>query len=90
MTASAAYSRGEEDALFLIHYHRFIRGDSAIAPVLKCDRDDEERELDFEIEFQRSLSVEERFRMMFQRSREIAEMLIRHGHRKPVEIIKRS
>lgn len=61
-----------------------------MTPIFKSDRDDEERELDFELEYQLSLSVEERFRMMFQRSREIAEMLIRNGHRKPFEIIKRT
>lgn len=57
---------------------------------MKCDRDDEARELDFELDYQLNLSVEERFRMMFQKSKETAEMLIRNGHRKPVEIIKRS
>ena len=61
-----------------------------MAPILKCDRDDENRELDFELDYQLSLSAEERFRMMFQRSREIAEMLMRYGHRKPFEIVKRS
>ena len=60
-----------------------------MSPVLKLDRDDEVRELEFELAYQRSLTTEERFRMMFQKSREIAEMLIRHGHRKPFEIIKR-
>jgi hypothetical protein len=60
-----------------------------MSPVLKLDRDDEEREFEFELAYQRSLTTEERFRMMFQKSREIAEMLIRHGHRKPFEIIKR-
>jgi len=62
-----------------------------MTPIFKSDTDDDERELDFELEYQLSLSVEEeRFRMMFQMSREIAEMLIRNGHRKPFEIIKRS
>jgi hypothetical protein len=60
-----------------------------MSPILKLDRDDEERELEFELAYQRSLTTEERFRMMFQKSRELAEMLIRYGHRKPVEIIKR-
>ena len=61
-----------------------------MAPIFKSDTNDEERELDFELEYQLSLSVEERFQMMFQRSREIAEVLIRNGHRKPFKIIKRS
>ncbi len=61
-----------------------------MSPLLKCDRDDEDRELDFELDYQLSLSAEERFRMMFAKSREAAELLIRNGHRKPVQIIKRS
>ena len=61
-----------------------------MAPILKLDHDDEEKELDFEIEYQLSLTTEERFQMMFQRSREIAEMLLRNGYRKPFEIIKRT
>jgi hypothetical protein len=49
----------------------------------------EEDELDFELAYQRSLSTAQRFEMMFARSRQIAEELIRRGHRKPVEIVKR-
>jgi hypothetical protein len=50
----------------------------------------EEDELDFELAYQRSLSTAQRFEMMLARSRQIAEELIRRGHRKPVEIAKRS
>ena len=57
---------------------------------LMLNNDDQDRELEFEIEYQLSLTVEQRFRMMFQKSREIAEMLVSNGHRKPFEIIKRS
>jgi hypothetical protein len=59
-------------------------------PILKCDSDNEERELDFEIDYLLSLTTQQRFEMMFRRSREIAELLLRYGHRKPFEIIKRS
>lgn len=61
-----------------------------MSPILKCDKDNEEKELEFELEYQRSLTVEERFKMMFQKSKEIAEMLLNNGHRKPFEIIKRT
>jgi hypothetical protein len=37
----------------------------------------------------RSLTTQQRFELMFRRSREMAEMLFRHGHREPVAIIKR-
>ena len=50
----------------------------------------EKNELDFELAYQRSLSTAQRFEMMLARSRQIAEELIRRGHRKPAEIAKRS
>jgi hypothetical protein len=50
----------------------------------------EDDELDFELAYQRSLTTAQRFEMMLTRSRQIAEELIRRGHRKPVEILKRS
>ena len=60
-----------------------------MSSILKLENDDQDRELEFELEYQLSLTVEQRFRMMFQKSREIAEILVRNGHRKPSEIIKR-
>ena len=59
-----------------------------MSSILKLEDDDQERELEFELEYQLSLTVKQRFRMMFQKSREMSEMLIRNGHRKPLEIIK--
>jgi hypothetical protein len=58
--------------------------------IWKLDEDDEDAELDLELAFQRSLTTQQRFEMMFQKSREIAEMLLRHGYRKPFEIVKRT
>jgi hypothetical protein len=60
-----------------------------MAPILKLDQSDESKELEFELDYQLSLSVEERFQMMFQKSREIKEMLIANGYRKTFEVIKR-
>ena len=51
--------------------------------------DNEEKELEFELEFQRSLSVEERYRMLIERMELINQILIQYGHRKPFEIVKR-
>jgi hypothetical protein len=59
------------------------------ATVLKLDEADEERELAFELAYLRSLTTAERFELMFRRSREMAETLMRHGYRKPVEVVKR-
>ncbi len=60
-----------------------------MCPILKLDRDDPERERAFELEWMLSLTTEQRFRMMEQRSNEIKRMLIKHGHRAPVEVVKR-
>ena len=63
-----------------------------MSPILKVEPDaaSEEKELEFELAYQRGLTTAERFEMVFLRSREMAEALIRHGHRKPVEVSKRS
>ncbi len=60
-----------------------------MSPILKCTEDDEEKELDFEINFQLSLTTEQRFELMFKRSQEIAKALIENGYREPFKIIKR-
>ena len=57
--------------------------------LLKLRQDDPERELQFELDFQATLTAAQRLEMMRRRSRVVLETLIRHGHRKPVEIIKR-
>lgn len=61
-----------------------------MSPILKLDTDDEEKEIEFELAYQATLTTQERFELMFRKSREIAEELLRHGYRKPVEIIKRT
>jgi len=60
-----------------------------MSPILKLEKDDSEKELEFELDYQLSLTTQQRFEMMFRKSREIAQMLIDNGHRKPSEIIKR-
>jgi hypothetical protein len=57
--------------------------------ILKLEHHDEDLERAFELDYLMSLSTKERFQMMIARSDEIKRMLIRHGHRKPVEIVKR-
>jgi len=60
-----------------------------MSPILKLDHDDEEREQAFELDYLLSLTTQERFELMIQKSNEIKRALIRNGHRKPVEIVKR-
>jgi len=57
--------------------------------VLKLSKDNLQKELQFELDFQLSLTTAQRFEMMFRRSNQIKEMLIKNGYRKPVEIIRR-
>ncbi len=61
-----------------------------MSPIWKLDADDEKKEQELELAYQRSLTTQQRFEMMFRRSREMAEMLERRGYRKPFEVIKRS
>lgn len=60
-------------------------------PVLKVEPDgaSEEEELEFELDYLQSLTTAQRFEMMFRRSRQIAEELLRRGHRRPAQIAKR-
>lgn len=57
--------------------------------ILKLKRDNPNKELQFELDYQESLTIQQRFEMMFKKSNQIKEKLIKDGHRKPFEIIKR-
>jgi len=61
-----------------------------MSPILKTDTNNEDEELEFELAYQRTLTTQQRFELMFRKSREIAEVLLKHGYRKPVEITKRT
>lgn len=60
-----------------------------MSPVLKLSKDDEEKELCFELKYQLSLTTRQRFEMMFNKSKEMISLLEKSGHRKAFEIIKR-
>lgn len=57
--------------------------------VLKLKKPDSKKELQFELDFQLSLTTKQRFEMMFRQSNIVKEILIRNGYRKPFEVIKR-
>jgi hypothetical protein len=59
-------------------------------PVLKIEKDDENREIEFELCYLKSLTTNERFLIMQKKSDEMKKMLRKRGYRKPTEIIKRS
>ena len=58
--------------------------------ILKLSEHDENREREFELEYLRSLTFDERLAMMRQKSREMLKQLVDLGYRKPFEITKRS
>ena len=58
--------------------------------ILKLKEHDEEREIEFELEFQKQLTIQQRFEMLEERKKYIIKQLEKYGHRKPFEIVKRS
>ena len=62
--------------------------------ILKLDKHDEEKEIEFELDYLTSLTTGERFQMMFQKREEMLSLLSsttskRNERRKTTEIIKR-
>ena len=59
-------------------------------PILKLEKDNENREIEFELSYLKSLTTKERFLLMQNKSDEIKKMLAKHGYRKSTEIVKRN
>ena len=62
--------------------------------ILKLDKDDEDREIKFELDYLTSLTTAQRFQMMFTKTEEMLSLLNsatgkRSENRKTTEIIKR-
>jgi hypothetical protein len=57
--------------------------------VLKLDKHDEEREIEFELAYLASLTTQERFELMFRKSHEMRSLLKRNEHRNATKIMKR-
>ena len=57
--------------------------------VLLLKKDNEKKEMDFELQYLLSLTVKERFLLMQKKSREMMDLLEQNGHRKAAEILKR-
>ena len=58
--------------------------------VLKLKEDDEQREIEFELAYLASLTTQQRFQMMRQKSHEMVLLLRRNEHRKSTQVIKRT
>ena len=61
-----------------------------MAPVLKLNRHNSKKELEFEIRYLKSLSIKQRFYLMIKKTKEIVDLLEKSGHRRPFKIIKRT
>jgi len=57
--------------------------------ILALSEHDEDKELEFELEYQRSLTFEERLKLMREKSNEMLRQMVELGYRKPFEILKR-
>ena len=61
-----------------------------MGPILKLNEHDEEKEIEFELSWLLSLSTEQRFDLMFKKSRELVALLDANGHRRHPQIIIRT
>jgi hypothetical protein len=57
--------------------------------VLKLTKHDENREIEFELDYLLSLTTKQRFQMMFEKSRQMISLLRRNGRRRTTKIVKR-
>lgn len=58
--------------------------------VLKLSKDDENREIEFELKHLLSLTTRQRFQMMFKKTQEMRRLAGKHGYGKTTQIIKRT
>ena len=57
--------------------------------ILKLDKHNDKKEIEFELDYLTSLTTAERFQMMFQKTQEMLSLLKRNERRKTAEITKR-
>lgn len=58
--------------------------------ILILEDHDEDKEIEFELRWLLSLTVEQRFQLMIRRTQELLQLLENSGHRTPFDIVKRS
>jgi len=57
--------------------------------ILKLDRHNEDKEIEFELDYLTSLTTSQRFEMMFRKTEELLRLLKKDGRRTTTEVIKR-
>ena len=60
------------------------------ASILKLKKHNTNKEIEFELRYLNSLSVKERFEMMFNKTKEMLDLLGKHENRRSSKIIKRT
>lgn len=58
--------------------------------ILKLDRHDEDKEIEFELDYLTSLTTKQRFEIMFTKTREMLRLLKKDKRRKTTEVIKKN
>jgi len=58
--------------------------------ILKLKKHNENKEIEFELKYLKSLTIKQRFEMMFRKTREMLNLLGKNEHRKTTQIIKRT
>jgi hypothetical protein len=61
-----------------------------MGPILKLDDHDDDKEIEFELNYLLSLTTQQRFQMMLQKIQEMRNLLKNHGYRKTTQITKRT
>jgi len=57
--------------------------------ILKLDKHNKDKEIEFELDYLTSLTTRQRFELMFRKTREMQRLLKRNKRRKTTEVIKR-
>jgi hypothetical protein len=57
--------------------------------ILKLDKHNEDKEIEFELDYLTSLTTRQRFELMFRKTKEMRNLLKRNECRKATEVIKR-
>ncbi len=61
-----------------------------MAGVLKLNRHNPKKEIEFELRYLKMLSVKKRFEMMVRKTKEMVRLLEKSGRRRPFAVIKRT
>ena len=75
----------------LTYYDNILQNRNFIMnTILKIEKDNEKKEMLFELKYQISLTIGQRFKMMLKKSEEMRKLLEKSGHRKDAQVIKRT